>query len=216
MLMNFIMYLIEIGVSIAYVDMGKARAVDEERGLSEYSFDYCFPGDEFGFKLTILVGRERVRGMCMATVVPTKGTFGLFEVQKIKEFMMQCGDDATDVVVKTDQEPAIKMLMEQLVKERAEGRTHVEESPVGSSGSNGIAEREVQWVEAQMRTMLSALEQRLKCKIDAKEKLVVFMAEYLAYLQCRLEVGQAGKTPYERVKGKSAKVLGVEFGEKLL
>ena len=154
--------------------------------------------------------------MCMATVVPTKGTNGVFELNKILEFMNQCGDEANDVVVKSDQEPAIKMLMEQLTQGRAEGRTHVEESPVGSSGSNGIVERKIQWVEGQMRTMLSAMEARLKCKVDAKEKLVVFMAEYVAYVQCRLEVGQDGKTAYERMKGKSAKVLGVEFGEKLL
>ena len=33
----------------------------EERDVSEYCFDYCFPGDEFG--LTILCGRERLAGM---------------------------------------------------------------------------------------------------------------------------------------------------------
>ena len=40
-------------------DLDHRKSAEEERGLSEYSFDYCFPGDEFGFKLTILVGRER-------------------------------------------------------------------------------------------------------------------------------------------------------------
>ena len=32
----------------------------KERTLPEYSWDYCFPGDELGFKRTVLVGRERV------------------------------------------------------------------------------------------------------------------------------------------------------------
>jgi len=46
---------------------GKGRDMDHrkdtrgERGLSEYALDYCFPGDEFGYKLTVLVGRERVQ-----------------------------------------------------------------------------------------------------------------------------------------------------------
>ena len=31
----------------------------KDRKLSEYSFDYCFPGDELGFKWTVLVGKER-------------------------------------------------------------------------------------------------------------------------------------------------------------
>ena len=29
----------------------------KERLLPEYSWDYCFPGDEFGFKWTVLVGK---------------------------------------------------------------------------------------------------------------------------------------------------------------
>jgi len=62
---------------------------------------------EFGYKLTILVGKEKVRGMCMATVVPTKGTNGTFELGKVLNFIKQCADEATDVIVKTDQEPAI-------------------------------------------------------------------------------------------------------------
>ena len=35
------------------IDKGK------ERVLPEYSWDYCFPGDELGFKWTVLVGKER-------------------------------------------------------------------------------------------------------------------------------------------------------------
>ena len=70
-------------------DLDHRRSAEEESGLSEYSFDYCFPGDEFGFKLTILVGRERVGGMCMATVVPMIGTNGSFELNKILEFIQQ-------------------------------------------------------------------------------------------------------------------------------
>jgi hypothetical protein len=197
-------------------DLDHRRSAGGERGLSEYHFDYCFPGDEFGFKLTILVGRERVGGMCMATVVPTKGTNGCFELHKILEFIRQCGDEATDITIKTDQEPAIKFVVEEIVKARQKDRTHLEESPVGSSGSNGVVERKVQGIEGQLRTMLSALEGRLGVGIDAKEKVVVFMAEYAAYLQCRLEVGLDGKTAYERTKGKASKILGVEFGEKLL
>ena len=47
-------------------DMDHRKAVGGERGLSEYSFDYCFPGYELGYKLTVLVGRERNTGMSMA------------------------------------------------------------------------------------------------------------------------------------------------------
>ena len=39
-------------------DMDHRSAVDRERTVSEYCFDYCFPGDELGFKLTVFVGKE--------------------------------------------------------------------------------------------------------------------------------------------------------------
>ena len=45
---------------------------------------------------------------------------------------------------------------------------------------------------------------------------MTFMADYAAYLVNRLEVGTDGKTGYERSRGKKAKVLGVELGEKLM
>ena len=40
---------------------------DRDRKVSEYCFDYCFPGDEFGYKLTVLVGKERLTKNWMAT-----------------------------------------------------------------------------------------------------------------------------------------------------
>ena len=46
--------------------------------------------------------------------------------------------------------------------------------------------------------------------------MVQFLPEYVAYLLNRREIGKDGKTAYERTKGKTSAVLGLEFGEKLL
>ena len=49
----------------------------------------------------------------------------------------ECGDALTDIIVKTDQEPAITILIKDLVDERGDAkgkRTIIEESPVKSSG----------------------------------------------------------------------------------
>ena len=91
-------------------------------------------------------------------------------------------------------------------------------SPLGllAHGSNGIVERAVQTVEGQIRVMKLALEGRLGHRVDAEANVVTFVVEYASYLINRLEVGRDGKTAYERTKGKSASVLGLEFGEKLL
>ena len=188
----------------------------EERGLSEYSFDYCFPVDVLGCKLTVLVGRERVTGTYSATMVPTKGSSGQFTLAKILETIYAVGDARQTIIMKTDQEPSIKALVEDLVHEREDGRTIVEESSVKSSGSNGVVERAVQGVEGHIRVVLSALEEKIGRLLDPLEAVVSSIPEYAAYLLDRLEVGKDGKTAYEGTKGKKATVVGLEFGEKVL
>ena len=197
-------------------DHDHRKGIEDERGLSEFSFDYCFPGDEFGHKLTVLVGRERTSGMCMAAVVPVKGATGSFSTNKALEFIDECGCEHTDIVVKTNYEPAIEYLVKQVKEARVGQRTLVEESPVQSHASNGIVERAVQQIEGLIRTMKSALADRLEGEIRAASPIVTFMLEYASYLVNRLEIGKDGKTAYERAKGKKATVLGIEFGEKVM
>ena len=195
------------------------KAVDEERRLGEYSFDYAFPGQEFGYKLTVLVEKERKSGMLMATTVPMKETTGRFSAEKVMDFIAECGDGGGDIIIKSDQEASIRALVKDIVEERGDEsgkRTIIEEAPKGSKGSNGVVERGVQTMEGQLRVLKSAFEERVGQRVDAEARVVTFMAEYGAYLVNRLEVGKDGKTAYERSKGKQGKVLGVEFGEKLM
>ena len=122
-----------------------------------------------GFKWTILVGRERNSKSWMATTVPSKGlSSGHFIRDQCLEFMEENGDRENKVIVKTDQEPSIKSMIDLITEARAEGRTVLEESPVKSSGSNGIVERAVQEIEGQIRALLLALEERLGHRIDAR------------------------------------------------
>ncbi len=189
---------------------------DRDRKVSEYSFDYCFPGDEFGYKLTALVGKERLSKNWMATAVPHKGSSGKFAVDKCLEFMDEMGDRESRIIVKNDQEPAMKFLIDDLVKSREDGRTILEESPVKSSGSNGVVERGVESIEGQVRAIFLGFQERLGKRVDSRQRVVTFIPEYAAYLMNRLEEGKDGKMGYERVKGKKCTVLGLEFGEKLL
>ena len=139
-------------------EMDHRKSLEEPKGLSEYSFDYCFPGDEFGHKLTVLGGRERVTGSVMATAVPTKGATGKFASDKAVMFMEELGDRSSKIILKTDQEAAIKYLVKDIIDTRPEGQTIPEESPVKSSGSNGVIERSIQGLEGQLRAMLLAFE----------------------------------------------------------
>ena len=169
----------------------------KERKLLEYSWDYCFPGDELGFKWTVLVGRERGNKSWMATALPSKGSTGRFGVDKCLEFFEENGDSQGTVLLKSDQEPAIELLMRELVEARPEGRTVLEESPKQSSGSNGVVERAAQEVEGGIRSLFLGLEERVERNIDARERIVAFMPEYASYLVNRLAVGQLDSQPVE-------------------
>ena len=188
-----------------------------EGQVAEFSFDFCFPGDEqVGNNLIALVGRMRHTRMTMSTVVPSKST-GEFVAKRVLAFLRECGVDKCRTIVKSDQEPAMVAILEKVRQLQADsGQIEgiiPEASPVGSHQSNGMVERGVQAVEGQVRTMRSALEERIGIKLDMKDAIWPWLIEYAGYLINRFEVGHDGKTAYERLKGKKATVLGIEFGE---
>jgi hypothetical protein len=162
------------------------------------------------------VGRNRGSKSVMATTVPTKGGSGKFGVDKCLEFIEENGDRDGEIVVKTDQEPSILYLVKDLMEGRGDAKTMPEESPVKSSGSNGIVERTVQDVEGQIRALWIGFQERMKRKVDTRERIVAFIPEYATYLLNRMVVGADGKVAYERIKGKKLTLLGLEFGEKVL
>ena len=99
-------------------------------------------------------------------VVPKKGVHTP-TAQKVVGFMKELGCENVDAVVKSDQEPAIRAMVREVIRLRSASgvRTIPEASPAYSSASNGVVERGVQTVEAQMRVMRSALEARWKATV---------------------------------------------------
>ena len=186
-------------------EMDHRKSLQEPRGLSEHSLDYCFPGDEFGHKLVVRGGRERVTWMTMGTAVPTKGASGKFASDRAVNFMQEPGDISSRVVIKTDRGPAITYFVEDIIDTRPEGQTSPEESPVKSSGSNCIVERSVQGLEGQLRAMLLAFEGLIGRKLDAREPVILFMP------RMSLTVGKLGPTEKRHTtgaKGRRINALG--------
>ena len=68
-------------------DHGK-KGEDEQQGLPEYHMDYCFPGDEFGERLTVLVVIERYTKMKKAVVVPNKGSTGSYVAKMVLDLVL--------------------------------------------------------------------------------------------------------------------------------
>ena len=198
------------------MDHKKKEKGDSEMEIPEYHLDYCFPGDEEGEKLTILVAVEKSTKMKKAVVVPSKGSTGRYAARMVLELIAECGDKDNNIILKSDQEPAILYLIDDVSTSRTGAKTLVEQAPKRSKGSNGVVERAVQSLEVFLRTLKSALDDRMSVKIDTRHPVLTWLCEYASFLMNRLEVSSDGRTAYERCKGKKATVLGLEFGEKVL
>ena len=100
-----------VGVTIAYGDADDHQRKGDQEGLGilECHTDYCFPGDVFD-RLLVLVVIEMYTKMEKAVVVPSKGSTG----RMVIEFINECGDKDHDVILKTDQEAAIKFLVDEV------------------------------------------------------------------------------------------------------
>ena len=192
------------------------RGAGEEGGLPEFHADYMFMGEEKGGKtLAILVARMKETKAVMSTVVPRKSSSS-WAARRLMAWMREVGHAHGDVIVKSDNEPALRDLVEAWAKLRAAeggGKMVMENSPVGSSQSNGVVERGIQAVQGMIRTLRSALEDRWGVKLEVDHVVWTWLVEYAGWLLTRGEVGKDGKTAYERLKGKAAKMNGMEFGE---
>eukprot|EP00973_Karenia_brevis_P062914 8745591-Karenia_brevis.AAC.1 len=65
----------------------------------------------------------------MATTVPQKGGRGMFAVNKCIDFIGEVGDSKRDILIKSDTEEAMRMLMRYVQEERPNVKTVVEEAP---------------------------------------------------------------------------------------
>ena len=76
--------------------------------MMEVHMDFIFVGDENEASETVavLVVKERHTGMVMATAVPSK-TIGRFVTERVVAFLEEIGGLHGDIIMKTDQEPAI-------------------------------------------------------------------------------------------------------------
>ena len=84
-----------------------------------------------------------------------------------------------------------------------------------NSKSNGIVERAIQSVQGMIRTIRSDIEGWWRVKIDATHSILSWIVEHAGFLLTRFEAGRDGKTAYERLKGKSAKVQGMSLAGRI-
>ena len=136
-------------------------------------------------------------------------------MKRICAFIREIGLEGQDIVLRSDQEPALQDLLTEVGKRLTPAKTFHEVSPVGSSASNGVAERGVQTVEGQVRVPKDALEMRLETEIPSNHNILACLVEFAGTVVNRYEGGRDGKTPCERLRGKQSRLIGLEFGEKV-
>ena len=75
-------------------------------------------------------------------------------------------------------------------------------SAVGASPSNGRAERAVQAIEDQLRTVKSAIGSRIDSRIPSDHPVMRWLVEHSASLLNRFKVHGDGNTAYHALHGK--------------
>ena len=174
------------------------RKVDREYGIAEVHLDFMFMGEEGSLEtLAVLVAKERSSGMVLATVAPRKSE-GVWLATRIMAWMRECGCEVEPVIFRSDNEPALVKVVEEVGRLRAakggKGMV-VENSPVGSSASNGYIERGIQEIQGMARTWRSKLEEKWGVKLETKHRIWPWIFEMVGWLVSRASVGKDGKAP---------------------
>ena len=142
--MNLCTFLSEIGVANAFTDMAwtcpnRVKARDEVDSLMKLNIDFMFLGskDIAGETIPAVVVREGKTRMTLSSAVPRKTT-GDFVTRTVLAFLSEIGCLHGNMIVKSDQEPAVAAIVEDVGRRNAVaggGRWICENSPVGSSAS---------------------------------------------------------------------------------
>ena len=163
----------------------------------------------------IVIAKDYSSKSVMASVVPVKGASNEFPAKRINALIREIGLEGQDLVLRSDEEPALQDLLAEVGRRHISTKTFYEVSPVGSSASNGVAERGVQTVEGQIRVLKDAFETRVGAQIPSNHNILAWSVEFAGTVVNRYEVGRDGKTPFERLRGKQSRLIGLEFCEKV-
>ena len=176
------------------------RVVDGSRDVrAETGESLKTPTEEQESAIPVLVITDEKTG-CVFSGVVTKGV-NPYAVHLVVEALKFLGRQR--VILFTDSEPSIKALAEAVSKE-FKGEVQLMASPRESHASNGLAERAILEIAKQSRTLVSAVESRFPgFKLQPSEKHLPWLVRAAAWLLTRYLIKKDGKTPYERLRGRS-------------
>ena len=100
--------------------------------------------------------------------------------------------------VRSDPEPSILSLVQELARIRGSNVTVVECSPVASKGSLGSCERAHQSLVGLLRTLKAATQERHKAHIPVKSTIMAWLVQHVAWVYNHCQPVN-GTTPYESI-----------------
>ena len=91
-----------------------------KHNLPEVHLDFCFVGREGepGYIVPILVVRAGLTQMIVASAVPSKST-GTYIARRVVDLLREIGLEHADIVVKSDQEPAMLAIVAEVGRVRS-------------------------------------------------------------------------------------------------
>ena len=188
------------------------RKDKDEKCKTTFHIDYWFMRDEVGADIaTVINWKEDAYRSFGAQVVKQKGKFSGVAVDIIN-YIRNLGMEHEDIIIKSDQENSMHDVIRDVQRLRTSASTLLEHSPVGDHQANGYAERGIQEVEGMVRTLHSALEEKVGVNITATHPIMTWLVPHCADLLNCFLIGSDGRTPYERLKGKQFHGEMCEFG----
>ena len=167
-----------------------------------------------GHSVTVLVLQESAHRSVWAYQVQSKGASEAWVVDQILEDLDTIGLRNDRVVVKSDQEPSAQEVSRAIAHGRAaDYGTAIEASAVGASDTNASVKRAIQDVEGQIRTLRSALEERVAAKINISAPVVPWLIRHAACLITRCRVRPDGQTAMQKIRGRQPISKVAELGE---
>ena len=164
------------------------------RNIPRSVFDYCFVKNASDEDLiTILVARLYPFHAIFAVQCDVKGEDD-YATTRLATFLLHSG--VQRCVYMCDQESSIGTMMEAALqicgREGKWAGAVPENSAVGESQSNSRAERSVQSLEDQLRTLKAALESRIQARVPSTHPVVRWLIEYSDTILNKYQVHDTG------------------------
>ena len=159
----------------------------------------------------IIVRDQRSRAIAAHKAL-CKGPRDKWLVERVNRDIENMG--YTTVTLKGDNEPAMQQFMT-AIKERRSHDTLIEGPPAVDPQANGVAEKAVQDLVGQARSLKVGLEYRTRSNLDSASAIVDWIPSHAAWLITHERVGPDGFTAIQRLTGRPCKQQLAEFGEQV-